>query len=363
MGVSVSVAEADLDADVYDAACAAFETRSTAVSTDLGTATLAVETLRTAGELGFLDIHARRNRAGSPFSFRYAGRVAEAAGYWLVHPLVVHHLCAIAVADEARIPEAAYEGLVTGTVPSLFAWRESPAACELVVPGAVDGAGALFLASGPDAPELIAPDRFRLARGDERYRTAAWGGTVVTVDDAAGDSGEAGDPGAVGARVHGQGLDILSPDLLLAGALAGMYVLGGARRLVDVSVQYAGQRVQFGQPIATFQVLKHALADAEIAIQHARTLTLGVLTDAGAPASDGDDPIRDRALAKIAADRAASAAAETALQVHGGIGFTWESVVHQYLKAFVDLAAAPLPSALMMTLAWREAAAAAESGR
>jgi Acyl-CoA dehydrogenase, C-terminal domain len=356
----VSVAEADLDADVYDAACAAFETRSTAVRTDLDIVTLAAGTLRTAGELGFLDIHARRNRAGSPFSFRYAGRVAEAAGYWLAHPLVVHHLCAIAVADEARMPEAAYEGLITGTVPSLFAWRESPAARELLVPGAVDGAGALFLATGPDAPEFIAPDRFRLSRGDERYRTATWGGTVVTLDDA---TSEVGDPGAVGARVHGQGLDILSPDLLLAGALAGMYVLGGARRLVDISVQYAGQRVQFGQPIATFQALKHALADAEIAIQHARTLTLGVLTDAGAPTSDGDDPIRDRVLAKIAADRASSAVAETALQVHGGIGFTWESVVHQYLKAFVDLAAAPLPSALMLTLAWRKAAAAAESGR
>jgi alkylation response protein AidB-like acyl-CoA dehydrogenase len=361
--VSVSVAEAGLDADVYDAACAAFETRSTAVRTDLDPVTLAAETLRTAGELGFLDIHARRSRAGSPFSFRYAGRVAEAAGYWLAHPLVVHHLCAVAVADEARMPRAAYEGLITGTVPSLFAWRESPAARELVVPGAVDGAGALFLATGQDAPKFLAPGRFRLARGDEHYRTAIWGGTVVTVDDAAGDSGGAGDHGTTGACVHGQGLDVLSPDLLLAGALAGMYVLGGAQRLVEISVRYAGQRAQFGQPIATFQALKHALADAEIAIQHARALTLGVLTDAGAPSSDDNDAIRDRVLAKIAADRAASAAGETALQVHGGIGFTWESVVHQYLKAFVDLAAAPLPSALTLTIAWRKAAAAAGNGR
>jgi alkylation response protein AidB-like acyl-CoA dehydrogenase len=163
--------------------------------------------------------------------------------------------------------------------------------------------------------------------------------------------------------VPGHRPDTPSPDLLLAGALAGMYVLGGARRLVEISVQYAGQRVQFGQPIATFQSLKHALADAEIAIQHARALTLGVLTEAGAPPSSDDDAIRDRVLAKIAADRAASAAAETALQVHGGIGFTWESVVHHYLKAFVDLAAAPLPSALMLTIAWRAATAAAGSDR
>jgi alkylation response protein AidB-like acyl-CoA dehydrogenase len=361
--VSVSVAETGLDADVYDAACAAFETHSTAAHTDLDPATLAAETLRTAGGLGFLDIHAPRSRAGSPFSFRYAGRVAEAAGYWLAHPLVVHHLCAVAVADEAQMPEAAYEGLITGTVPSLFAWRESPAARQLVVAGAVDGAAALFLATGPDAPEFIAPGRFRVTRGSEHRRTAAWGGTVVTLDDAPADSGGVGDPGVAVARVHGYGLDTLSPDLLLAGALAGMYVLGGARRLVEISVQYAVQRMQFGQPIATFQALKHALADAEIAIQHARALTLGVLTEASAPSSDDHDAIRDRVLAKIAADRAASSAAETALQVHGGIGFTWESVVHHYLKAFVDLAAAPLPSALMLTIAWRTATDAAGSDR
>jgi alkylation response protein AidB-like acyl-CoA dehydrogenase len=348
----VSIPEAGLDADVYDAACAAFEPRSTAAAhTGLDPATLPSETLRTAGDLGLLDIHAPRSRAGSPFSFRYAGRVAEAAGYWLAHPLIVHHLCAVAAADEARTPEAAYEGLITGTVPSLFAWRESPAARQLVVPGAVDGAGALFLATGPDTPEFVAPTRFRLAPGSGQYRTAAWGGTVVTLEDAAG------------ARVPGQRPDTPSPDLLLAGALAGMYVLGGARRLVEISVQYAGQRVQFGQPIATFQSLKHALADAEIAIQHARALTLGVLTEAGAPPSSDDDAIRDRVLAKIAADRAALAAAETALQVHGGIGFTWESAVHHYLKAFVDLAAAPLPSALMLTIAWRMATAAAGSDR
>ncbi|MFF3876890.1 acyl-CoA dehydrogenase family protein [Streptomyces sp. NPDC001978] len=359
----MSDTEAGLDADVYDAAHAAFETCSTVVSTDLDAAALAAEALRTAGELGFLDIHARSSRAGSPFSFRYAGRVAEAAGYWLVHPLVLHHLCAVAVADEALLPQAAYEGLTTGTVPSLFAWRESSTVCELIVPGVVDDAGGLFLATGSNAPEFIALDRFRLAQRDDRYRTATWGGTVVTLDNAAQGSGGLDDPGAAGEDVHGQELDMLPPDLLLAGALAGMYVLGGARRLVEISVQYAGQRVQFGQPIATFQALKHALADAEIALQHARALTLGVLTDAGAPSSDDDESIRDRVLAKIAADRAASAVAETALQVHGGIGFTWESMVHQYLKAFVDLAAAPLPSARMLTVAWRTAAAAAGSNR
>jgi alkylation response protein AidB-like acyl-CoA dehydrogenase len=97
--------------------------------------------------------------------------------------------------------------------------------------------------------------------------------------------------------------------------------LGLGRALLERAVAYARQRRQFGVPIGSFQAVKHRLADTLIALEFARPLV-----HAAALALEGGDAGcgRDIAAAKVTACEAAYAAARTALQVHGALGYTEE---------------------------------------
>ncbi|WP_142267772.1 acyl-CoA dehydrogenase family protein [Streptomyces sp. SLBN-115] len=91
--------------------------------------------------------------------------------------------------------------------------------------------------------------------------------------------------------------------------------LGVGLALLERTVAYVGQRVQFGVPVGSFQAVKHRLADAKIALEFARPLVLGAAVTMS-PA--------DVAAAKVSACEAAYATARTALQLHGAIGYTAE---------------------------------------
>lgn len=104
--------------------------------------------------------------------------------------------------------------------------------------------------------------------------------------------------------------------------------LGGAARLLEMTVAYAKQREQFGAVIGSFQAVKHHCADMEVGVEAGRA-TLW----AAALALDADEARSHSASAAVAyAKYAASRVASTALQVHGGIGFTWEHDLHLYLR-------------------------------
>jgi alkylation response protein AidB-like acyl-CoA dehydrogenase len=105
--------------------------------------------------------------------------------------------------------------------------------------------------------------------------------------------------------------------------------VGGATRVLELSVEYAKQRVQFGRPIGSFQAIKHKLADMFV-----RTQSASVAVEAAADALD-DDPDSARRLTAIAGSSARDAfvsVAGDAVQTHGGIGFTWEHDCHLFLK-------------------------------
>jgi alkylation response protein AidB-like acyl-CoA dehydrogenase len=106
--------------------------------------------------------------------------------------------------------------------------------------------------------------------------------------------------------------------------------LGAAARLLDMTVSYAGQREQFGAAIGSFQAVKHHCADMAVAVEAGRA-TLWAAALALDTAAAG---ARTRAAAAAAAyaKAAASTVAGTALQVHGGIGFTWEHDLHLLLR-------------------------------
>jgi len=98
-------------------------------------------------------------------------------------------------------------------------------------------------------------------------------------------------------------------------------LVGAAQAMLDLSVEYAKQRHQFGRPIGSYQAIKHKLADVHIAIELARPLVYG----AALSLADGSpDTARDVSAAKVAAGDAALRAARSSLQTHGAIGFTAE---------------------------------------
>jgi len=115
-----------------------------------------------------------------------------------------------------------------------------------------------------------------------------------------------------------------------AGTLAtAAQLIGLAERMLWMTVGYVKAREQFGVPIGSFQAVKHALADALLAVELARPL---VYAAAWAHVHDTDDADRDVAAAKIRAGEAAGLVARTALQCHGGMGYTQEYDLHLWLK-------------------------------
>ncbi|MFJ4745626.1 acyl-CoA dehydrogenase family protein [Streptomyces sp. NPDC088775] len=105
--------------------------------------------------------------------------------------------------------------------------------------------------------------------------------------------------------------------------------VGAAGRALELTVAYAGDRVQFGRPIGSFQAVKHRLADAYVLVESARSAALGA-----AFAADEDPGALPRAaaVAKSVCSEAFSAVAGEMIQLHGGIGITWEHDAHRYFK-------------------------------
>ncbi|MBV6507711.1 MAG: Acyl-CoA dehydrogenase FadE27 [Acidimicrobiales bacterium] len=106
-------------------------------------------------------------------------------------------------------------------------------------------------------------------------------------------------------------------------------MLGAAAEMLDASVEYAGERVQFDRPIGSFQAVKHRCADMLVDVEGMRSAVY--YASWAISASDADASIA-ASTAKIWCSDASKRVMASALQVHGGIGFTWESDVHLYLK-------------------------------
>jgi alkylation response protein AidB-like acyl-CoA dehydrogenase len=109
-------------------------------------------------------------------------------------------------------------------------------------------------------------------------------------------------------------------------------LLGVAQRALEMTVAYAKDRMQFGRPIGSFQAVKHRCADMLVDVEGMRSAVYWAAWTLG----EADTPDEERAIAASTAKAwcgdAASRVLASALQVHGGIGFTWEHDLHLYLK-------------------------------
>ncbi|MDN0084496.1 acyl-CoA dehydrogenase family protein [Crenobacter sp. SG2305] len=107
--------------------------------------------------------------------------------------------------------------------------------------------------------------------------------------------------------------------------------LGLAQQCLDLTVAYVQERQQFGRPIAAFQAVKHRLAEMMVKVEAARSAVYGAAAEVDAGIAD-DELLLAAASAKSFADAAARFAAQEAIQLHGGVGFTWEYDPHLYFK-------------------------------
>jgi alkylation response protein AidB-like acyl-CoA dehydrogenase len=125
------------------------------------------------------------------------------------------------------------------------------------------------------------------------------------------------------------GWPVLKDVLQKAAVGASAEMLGAARKSMEMSVEYAKVREAFGQPIGTFQAIKHKCADMllEVEQSHAAVYYASWAQDAGAP-----DAALAASVAKAYVGDAARRVCGESIQVHGGIGFTWEFDLHLWFK-------------------------------
>ena len=106
-------------------------------------------------------------------------------------------------------------------------------------------------------------------------------------------------------------------------------MVGGAQKVLEMSVEYAKVRVQFGRPIGSFQAIKHKCADMLLEVESGKSAAYYA---AWAAAEDNDELPVAASLAKAYCSDAYFHAAAENIQIHGGIGFTWEHDAHLYFK-------------------------------
>jgi alkylation response protein AidB-like acyl-CoA dehydrogenase len=136
--------------------------------------------------------------------------------------------------------------------------------------------------------------------------------------------------------LEGNPVDYLERAALRGAVLVAADSLGAATRMLELAVEYSGQRTQFGVPIGSFQAMKHAAATMLVAQEASRSLAYYAASSVDEELDDHD---LHAAAAKAQVTRAGDEAAEGALTMHGAIGYTWEHDLQLlYKRAKLDLA-------------------------
>jgi alkylation response protein AidB-like acyl-CoA dehydrogenase len=127
--------------------------------------------------------------------------------------------------------------------------------------------------------------------------------------------------------------DIIERNVDLALAVLSAEQVGACERLLEIACEYARTREQFDRPIGSFQAIKHRCADMLVGLEWARSASAAALDsvdgDAGETAGESD---WRASMAKAVCSEALRDAAHANVQIHGGIGFTWEDSAHLYVR-------------------------------
>lgn len=127
----------------------------------------------------------------------------------------------------------------------------------------------------------------------------------------------------------GRGWPVLTRTLALGASALAAEQVGGAQRCLEMAVDYAKVRKQFGKPIGSFQAIRHKCADIYLEVECARGAAYYAVQ---AAAASSEELPAAASLAKACSSEAYERAAAANIQIHGGIGFTWEHPAHLYYK-------------------------------
>jgi alkylation response protein AidB-like acyl-CoA dehydrogenase len=259
-------------------------------------------------ELGVLGVAIPEEAGGLGLGEVELVAMLEEAGYVLLaEPLAATAAVAAPLIAEVDPSSAWLEQIAAGKIVVAVGLQQSPFVAD------AQRASLLLLADGanlhaldPSQVELVAQPGVDRAR---RLFSVSWSPSEETVlaHDVAQPLAAAFDRSALAAAAE---------------------LLGLGRRLIDVSADYARDRRQFGQPIGSFQAVKHMLADALVRLEFSRP---AVYRAAASVALGEPSSSLDVSVAKALASDAAVLASRVALQVHGAIGYTWEHDLHYWL--------------------------------
>jgi alkylation response protein AidB-like acyl-CoA dehydrogenase len=305
---------------------------------------------RLAGELGVAALDVPERRGGAGATFREVAVVAEELGRAQVRlPWFSTAVLGVGVllhGDSSR--DDLLERLASGGLTATLAYREGfdewdPDAVRTVAEA--DGGGRWRLSG---TKTLVVEG----ATADVLFVVAAVAGApAVFVVDGHADGLERTPPAgldptrplaqlvldrtpATRLGPPGDARELIARVLDRARAALAAEQVGGAAAAMEMTVTYAAQRVQFGRPIATFQAVKHRCADMAVQVEAARSAALWA---AAAAADEPDQLATAAATAAIVCGDAYSWVAAETVQVHGGIGFTWEHPAHLHVRrAAVD---------------------------
>jgi alkylation response protein AidB-like acyl-CoA dehydrogenase len=291
-------------------------------------------TWKLLAELGAIDLLVPEADGGSGLGMVEAAIVAEELGRGLfAGPWAATAVGAVRAG-----------GFVPGSRTAAVAlpWPGQAPAFELDAGGRVRGEQRHVLGA-PLAEVLLLPAR----RGDELVLVAVEGVDAVEEDgiDPTTAIGAVAVDGAAGEVVRVLGpaaLDSVRDDLIVVWAAD---ALGCARAVLDIAVEHAKVRHQFGQPVGAFQAVQHLLVDMLETVELAAG---GVLHAAWAADHDPDGAHVAALRCKAFADRLATVG-DAAIQVLGGIGYTWEHDAHRYLRRLLTWSAAFGPASSFRT--------------
>ena len=264
------------------------------------------------GEMGVLAMLAPESGGGLGMSEVDLVRILEEAGYAGVpEPLMEHAAVAVPALAEAESPllDSALSGASTLTI----SLGPGPVVAEGVADGVIHRDGASL--------QMLTEWQSRTVDSIDQSRRL---GSIETVTCANAL------PGADAALAY---------DRAVLGTAA--QAIGVARRLLHATVDYVGDRHQFGKPVGSYQAVKHHLADVKIAVDFAAPLVYRAAWSVAHPDThDALTRARDVSMAKAQASDAVDLAARHALQCHGAIGYTFEYDLQLWLKRGWALAAA-----------------------
>ncbi|MFH9119908.1 acyl-CoA dehydrogenase family protein [Streptomyces globisporus] len=281
---------------------------------------------RELGAAGFFALRLPEEAGGVGLGLPEAVLLFEEAGRALLPgPLVATHLAAGLVKGAAE-----GEAVVTAVAADLPAAHLAEADAVLVV----DGQAPPGLPGDVSGAEVLSGEALRAFVAAARPVRSV--DPLTPLHRLAGRTVPTGAPQAYSGALHYE-----------AALLTAAEQLGSAARTTEAAVQHARERHQFGSPIGSFQAVKHLCADMLARTEPARAAVY-------AAAVTGDPA--EIAAAKLLADEAAVRNARDCLQIHGGMGFTWEADVHLHLKR------AWLRAASWLTVARAEELLAADLG-